>query len=82
MLSNPYSIALLIGSFLLILFAVLNKNLRKKHNKEVKEIKDQFEKLTKKEQSSLKRIDNWAVVILEVSFWSLIIFGGFYLGTK
>jgi len=82
MISNPYSIALLIISFLLVLFAVFNKKLRRAHNSEVKGLKENFENLTKKEQLAHKKAENWAVVILEILIWSFFILGGIFLSTK
>jgi len=82
MLSNPYSIALLIVSFLLILFAVFNKKLRKAHNQEVNALKDNFNNLTKEEQLAHKKAENWAVVIFEITIWSCFILGGIYLTTN
>ena len=82
MLSNPYSVILLIVSFLLIVLAVCNKRLRKAHNKEVKLLKENFDNLTKKEQVAHKRTENWAVVILEISIWSFFILGGIFLSTN
>ena len=82
MLSNPYSIVLLISSFLLIVFAVFNKKLRSAHNKEVKELKENFENLTKEEQLAHKKTENLAVLILEISIWSFFILGGIFLSTK
>ena len=82
MLSNPYSIALLIVSFLLIVFAACNKRLRKVHDEDVRLLKENFDNLTKKEQIAQKRTENWAVVILEISIWSFFILGGIFLSTN
>ncbi len=82
MLNNPYSIALFIVSFLLIVFAVFNKSLGRAHTKEVTLLQENLENLTKKEQLPHKKTDNWAVVIFEILIWSFFILGGIFLSTN